>query len=146
MPADRLVDRAVVHAGAAADAAEHVLELGAEHRRAAVVEEDDVVLLGPVEVARPARPGGEGRVDRHVLPGRRAGEEAEDLAHVLERRRDLLDRGEHDVDARQELGEVAVAFIGDDHRRAGLGDQEIRAGDADVGGEEALAEHCRGLR
>ena len=54
--ADRAIDRAVVHAGAAADAAQHVLELGAEHRRAAVVEHDDVVLLRAVR-DRPARRG-----------------------------------------------------------------------------------------
>ena len=38
-------------------------------------------------------------------------------------------------------GQVAVALIGDDHRRAGLGDQEIGAGDADIGGKEFLAQH-----
>jgi hypothetical protein len=44
------------------------------------------------------------------------------------------------VHARQGLGEVAVALVGDDDAAAGLGDQEIRPGDADVGGEEALAQ------
>ena len=33
MAADRAIDRAMVHAGAAADAAQHVLHLGAQHRR-----------------------------------------------------------------------------------------------------------------
>ena len=42
---------------------------------------------------------------------------------------------------RQRLGQVAVALIGDDHRGAGLGDQEVGAGDADIGGEEFLAQH-----
>ncbi len=46
--ANLLVDRAVVHAGAAADAAQHVLEVGPEHGRAAVVKDDDVIF-------RPAR-------------------------------------------------------------------------------------------
>ncbi len=39
------------------------------------------------------------------------------------------------------LGEVAVALIGDDYRSAGLGDEEIGAGDADIGGDEFLAQH-----
>ena len=42
---------------------------------------------------------------------------------------------------RQDLRQVAVALVGDDDRGAGLGDEEIRAGDADIGGEEALAQH-----
>ncbi len=37
-------------------------------------------------------------------------------------------------------GQVAVALIGDDHRRARLGDQQIGAGDADIGGKEFLAQ------
>ena len=40
----------------------------------------------------------------------------------------------------QQLREVAVAFVGDDDRGAGLGDQEMGAGDADIGGEEAVAQ------
>jgi hypothetical protein len=32
------------------------------------------------------------------------------------------------------LRQVAIALVGDDDRRAGFGDQEIRAGDADIGG------------
>src|SRR5262245_7449531 len=48
MAADRVIDRAMVHAGTAADAAEHLLERAAEHRRTAVVEDHDVVLAGTV--------------------------------------------------------------------------------------------------
>ena len=46
------VDRADVQARAAADAVERLLELGAEQLRAAVVKQDQVHLLGPVELAR----------------------------------------------------------------------------------------------
>ena len=42
---------------------------------------------------------------------------------------------------RQDLREVAVALVGDDDRGAGLGDEEVGAGDADIGREEALAQH-----
>ena len=38
------------------------------------------------------------------------------------------------------LGEVAIALVGDDDAAAGLGDQEVGAGDADIGGEEFLAQ------
>ena len=57
VPADRRVDRAMVHAGAAADAAQHLAELAAEHRGAAVVENDDVIFGR----ARPDRRRGAGR-------------------------------------------------------------------------------------
>ena len=46
----------------------------------------------------------------------------------------------------QGLRQVAVALVGDDDRGAGLGDQEVRAGDADVGGEEAARAGSRAPR
>ena len=45
------------------------------------------------------------------------------------------------MDRRQRLGQIAIALIGHDDRCAGLGDQEIRAGDADVGGEELFPQY-----
>ena len=100
----------------------------------------------PVGIARPARPGREGRIDRGVLPGRRAREHAQKLRGVLERRHDLFDRRDDDVRLRQDLREVAVAFVGDDDRGSGLGDEEVGAGDADVGGEELCAQHLARFR
>ncbi len=44
----------------------------------------------------------------------------------------LLDAGQHDMHPRQRLRQIAIALIGDDDAAAGLGDQEIRAGDPDV--------------
>ena len=55
--ADRRIDRAMIEAGGAADAAQHVLELGAEHRGAAVVEQHDVELAR----GRRDRPAGAAR-------------------------------------------------------------------------------------
>ena len=43
VPADRAIDRAMVEAGGAADAAQHVLQLGAEHRAAPVIDQHDMV-------------------------------------------------------------------------------------------------------
>ena len=40
--------------------------------------------------------------------------------------------------ARQRLRQVAVTLVGDDDRRAGLGDEKVAAGDADLGAEVAL--------
>ena len=141
MTSDCLINRAVIHARPTSNTSQHVLKTGAEHGGAAVVEDDDVVALGAVDVARAARAGRERRVDRHVLPGRRAGEHAQELRRVLERRHELLDRGEDDMRLRQDLRQIAVALVRDDDRGAGLGDEEIRPGDADIGGEEPLAQH-----
>ena len=139
MAADRLIDRAMVHAGAATDAAQHVLEFAAEHRRAAVVEQNDVIFLGPIGIAGAARAGGERRIDRHVLPGRRAREHAQQLRGVVQRRHQLFQRGDDDMDLGQDLRKIAVALVGDDDGGPGLGDEEIGAGDADVRGEELIA-------
>ena len=136
--ADGEIDRAVVQAGGAADAAQHVLERRAQHVGAPVVDQHDMVVVRPVEVARPPAAGRERRVDRHVLPGRRARQQPQQRAGILQRRHDLLDAGEHDVHPRQRLGQVAVALVGDDDAAAGLRDQEVGPGDADIGGEELL--------
>ena len=75
------------------------------------------------------------------------------LSAVLDRRHHLLDAGQRDVHARQGLREVAVALVGDDDAAAGLGDQEVGAGDADIGRQElsraawcAPRSGCRGVR
>ena len=138
--ADRVIDRAVVHAGAAADAAQGVLELAAQHVRAPVVEQDDVIRLRPVRVAGPVRAGREGGVGRALLAGRRAGQHPQDHVHVLQGGHDLFQAGDDDVDPGQTLGQVAVALVGDDDRAAGLGHQEVGAGDADVGVDILLAQ------
>ncbi len=77
--ADRVIDRAMVHAGAAADAAQHVGEIAAQHGRAAVVENDDVIFQRAVGIVRAARAGRERGVDRHFLAGRRARQHAQEL-------------------------------------------------------------------
>ena len=69
MAADRAIDRAMVEAGAAADAAEHVLEIAAEHLAPPVVEQDDVVGVRPVWVAFAGRSRGEGGVGGDLLAG-----------------------------------------------------------------------------
>ena len=143
VPADRGIDRAMVEAGRAAQAAQHVLELAAEQLGAAVVEQHDMVLLRPVEIARPARPGRDRRVGRKFLSRRRARQQAQQRRRVLQGRHDLLDAGHDDMDARQGLRQIAVALVGDDDAGAGLGDQKIGAGDPDIGGEEfAAAARC----
>ena len=42
---------------------------------------------------------------------------------------------------RQSRGEIPITFIGDDHRRTGLGDQQVGAGDAHIGLHELVAQY-----
>ena len=123
MAADRVIDRAVVHAGTAPNAAQHVAKLARQHRGAAIVEQHHVVFPRPVGIAGATRAGRECGVDRHFLACRRARQHAQQLGEVFQRRHQLLDRGKHDVGLGQGLGEVAIALVGNDHRGAGLGDE-----------------------
>jgi hypothetical protein len=50
-----------------------------------------------------------------------------------------------DVHTRQSGDHAAVALVGDQRHRAGLGDQEVAAGDAHVGREKMLAQHLARL-
>ena len=141
MPAHHTIDRTMVHAGAAADAAQHVLEFGADDGAAAVVEKDDMVLGRPVGIIGPARAGGQRGVGREFLAGGRARQKPQQGREVLERRHQLLQARHHDMRLGEALRQIAVALIGDDDGRAGLGDAEIGAGDADLGGEESFPQH-----
>ena len=69
--ADGAVDRAVVHAGGAADAAEHVLELGADHGGAAVVQQRPrpSATFSPREKERDSLPSPLGRGWRPCAAG-----------------------------------------------------------------------------
>ena len=93
----------------------------------------------------PSSPSRAGPRDVGVV-GRRApavGGEREHLHHVrgaLPVAQDLLDPDERDVHARQPGAQPDVALGLDEHERAGLGDEEVRAGDAHLGGEEAVAQ------
>ena len=139
--AHRVVDRAVVEARAAADAAQHLAELASQHGGAPVVDEHDVELLGAVEVRAPARAGGDGGVGRHLLSGGAPREEPEHGREVLESRQHLLDPGDDDVHPRQGVAEVTVALVGDDDRRARFRDEEVRPRDPHVGAEEIAPQH-----
>ena len=97
-------------------------------------------FLRPVEIARPARARGKGRVDRLLLPRCRTREETQQRHRILQARHHLFNGSKHDVDARQSLGEIAIALVGDDGGRPLIGDEEIGAGDADIGLQESGAE------
>ncbi len=145
VPADVLVDGAVIHAGAAADAAQRVADVAAEHVGAAAVDDDEVHVLRAVELALALRARQHVDVVRDRLSGRRPRQETHQRRDVLERGHDLLDAGDGDVDLRQRRRQRRVALVGDEHDRAALRDEEVAAGDAHVGGEIVLPQHAARL-
>ena len=144
MAAGLAVDRADVEAGAAADAAEDLPAFAGEHLGPAVVDEDDVHLLGPVGLGGVAGAGDELRVDREVLRGGGAAEQVQQDAEVAVARDDLLDPDEDDVAAGGGDAEAGVALVGDQDDAAALGGDKVGAGEADVGREVLVAEVVAG--
>ncbi len=84
-------------------------------------------------------PGDERRVARDPLRGPRSSQEPELRDRVVERRDQFFDAGEDDVNWGNGGAEAAIAFIGNHHHRARLGDQCVGPGDAHPGGEERVA-------
>ena len=141
MAAHRVVDRAVVHAGAAADAAQHLLKLCPQQVGAPIVEQHDVKFFRPVRVAGAARAGGKCRVGADFLSRGRARQHPDNGAGVFQGRHDFFQARQHHMHARQSLGQIAIALVGDDDRGAGLSHQEIGPGDAHIGANILLAQH-----
>ncbi len=101
---------------------------------------------GPSWSSGAPRAGDERRVGGELLARARARQQPQQRPRVVERRHHLLDGGEHDVHLGQRQRQVGVAFVGDDDGRAGLGDEKVGAGDADVGRKKFLAQHAARLR
>ena len=68
MAADRVVNRAVVEAGTAANTPQHVLKLGADHFAPLVVEQHHVILARPVQIVWAARTRRECRINGCFRP------------------------------------------------------------------------------
>ena len=134
----------MVHAGAAADAAQHLAQAFRQHPRAAVVDQDDVHLLRTVRVARPLRPAVERRVLGQLATRGGAHQQPQQRHRMRGRRHQLLDPGGDDVHPGRGRGQLGIALVGDGADRTGVGDQEVGAGDPDVGGEELLAQLAPG--
>ena len=141
--ADVAENRADVQARAAADAMQRVALLGVgEQFRAAVVEQHDVKFLRAVGFAGLARAAIHRVVTRQRLAGAGGGEHRQKQREVFKPRQNFLDAEQRDHRLRQRGGEARVAFVFRDGNHAGLGDGEIRAGDADVGREVFLPQHA----
>src|SRR5439155_26481818 len=114
-----------IQARAAANAKQALAQWAAQNSRAAIVENDEVKLPRSVELTGLPRPGDELRIDRQLLTCRSAGEDLQEVRQIGEARNDFLDSHDRNVALRQRTGEPAVAFVRDEHNRAGFGDCKI---------------------
>ena len=103
---------------------------------APVVEQDQVELLRTVELAVASGTGDEGRVRGQALAGSAERGLLEQVSEIGPGRDDLVDAHHRDVDPGQRCGHPTVALVRDEHERPRLGDEEVAAADAHVGGEE----------
>ena len=138
--ADFAVDGAGVEAGATAEAGEQVAVGASEDVAAAVVEDDQVELFGTVGFVGAGRAGDDVGVDGDTAADGGADGELEQQGEVGEGGDDFFHAHQGDADARSGGGESAVAFVGEHDERAGLGDGEVDADDAQVGSAELVAE------
>ena len=63
MPTRYAINRAVIHAGGAADAAQHFLKFRAEHIGPAIINQHHMIFFRPIQITRPPTTRGKGSVD-----------------------------------------------------------------------------------
>ncbi len=137
VPADLLEDGTDVEAGTATDALQNLLGLGiGEQRGAAVIDQHDVELLRAVGLNGRTRTANQGAVGGDGLAGAGGCEHGPQDGEIAHAGNDFLNAGDDDVNARNAGGEASIAFVGGDGNHAAVGNQEISAGDAHLGGEE----------
>ena len=125
MTADLAIHDAMVHAGAASDAAQHLAQSAAQHARPAVIHEHDVERLRSVPVPCPLRAAIECRVLCDVGACSRAHQEAQQDHRVRQRRNQLLDSGGDDMHARDGGGQLGIALVGHRADRAAISEQKL---------------------
>ena len=142
MPADLAINRAVVQAGTAANAVQGLaLILVRQQFRPSAIEQNDMKLLGPVDLTRTPRTREERRINGKRLPRRAAAKHFQKCREILRARNHLLDARDSDVNSGRGSGETRVAFILDNRYRSRVGDEEVGAADADIGVEKFRAQH-----
>ena len=97
-------------------------------------------LFRPVFVSIAARPADHADVASQRLSRSRARQQAQKHRQVLQGGDHLLHAGYADVDAGRGGAETSIAFVGDDHQRAGFGDQEVGPADTQVGLEKLISQ------
>ena len=145
MTAEAGVDRTMIHAGAAADAAQRgpqrpiPMDAGA-----AIVEQDKVHLPGTVAFSRPAGPTDQVDVGGDGLAGGGPGQQGQEGRQLVQAGDDLLDTAHGDMEVRRRGAEAAVAFVLHQAQGTGLSDGEVDARQSGDGLAEVLAHDAPG--
>ena len=127
------VDRACVETGATADATQRRSELGVgEDLGSAGIDEHNMHLLGAIEFLGLFRAGEDLGVTGQRLTGGRSCQQVQQHRQVVESGNQFLDPHHGDVSLRNRCTEATIAFVGADHHRTTLCDQEIAPGDAQI--------------
>ena len=141
MAANFAVNRADVKAGGATDAVQGLPQVRVGQQfRPAIVHQHQVKLLRAVLVGGAARAADHTDVAGQTLAGGGAGQQPQKQGQVLQRRDDLFHPGDADVDSGGRGAQAAVAFVGNDNQRSGLGHQEICAADSQVRLQKLVAQ------
>ena len=127
------INRTGIQAGTATDTKQALAQRSAKDLRAAVVHDDQVKLVRPVQFARLPGARDQRRVNRQLLTRRRTSQHLEQVRQVLQSRDHLLHPHDGDVDSRQRRRQSRVAFVRDQGDRPRFGDGEVDARDAHVG-------------
>ena len=143
----------MVHAGAAANAAQHVLKFATDQAGAPTIDQHEIHVFRAILLAFRTRTGKQRKIIRDRLPGGRTRQQAHHGGQILQRRQYLFYAGHHHMHlGRQDGAHAFVAFIGDDRHRSGFGDDEIAAGNTHVCGQKLwpqdfsrLARHGRNV-
>ena len=142
MAADAGIDRAMVHAGAAANAVQGLTQFTVGERLAAtVIEQHQVHFLRAIQFIGLAWAGDHVDVRGDGDAQRRAGQQRQQWDGVTQVLDDFFDAGHGDMHRRNRGAHAAVAFVFDQQQGAGFSHGEVDTGDADVGFEEFLAQH-----
>ena len=145
MPADAGVNRAVVQAGTAADALQHLAVVAGQYLGAPVVQQHDMRLQRAVGIGLAPRPRVKTGVAGLGLAGGRAHQQAQHGGGVAGPGQHPVECGADDQHVGQVGAQVTVALVGYQHAVAVLGDQGIGADDADFRFQEMLTQHPPGL-
>ena len=112
MPANVAIRRAGVHTGPAADAAQHIAKLRAQHLRATVIDNHQVELFRSVHVIRLTRAGQPGVIARQTSAHGAARQHGDQHIHIGKGWRDTLHAHHRNVRFRQRGAHARVAFVG----------------------------------
>ena len=127
------IHRAVIHAGAAADAVQGLAHLGiGKSAGAAVIQQHQVHLFRTIQLVGLAGAGNQVHVGGNGLAKGRAGQQGHQGHHVPQVRNHFFNACYRNVHGRRRRAHAPVAFVFHQQQGAGFGDGEVHAGNTHI--------------